>query len=90
MRPRGPSRASKNQKAASSKTLNNNYFLMFLGSRRLPGEPQEVQEGSQEAPKELQNFKKRDPKMDPKIHIFWTNFEPILGSILGSKIILKS
>ena len=40
------------------KTLKNSRFLHIFGSRDLPREPQEAQEGSQEAPKELQNLKK--------------------------------
>ena len=31
-------------------------FFRFLGARGLPREPQETQEGSQKAPKELQNL----------------------------------
>ena len=58
---------------------------MFLGSRGLLREPQEAQEGSQEAPKELQNLQKSDPQMDPKFTKFWTNSGTILGSILGTK-----
>jgi len=40
------------------KTLKNHQFFNIFGSRDLPREPQEAQEGSQEAPKELQNLKK--------------------------------
>ena len=57
-------------------------FSRFLGSRGLPREPQEAQEGSQEAPRELQNLKKRDSN-------FLTNFRAFLGSILGPKIAPK-
>ena len=79
MSPREPSGASKNQKAAFSKTLKNQQFLKVFGSRGLPREPQETQEGSQEEPKELQNPQLKDPKLSPKIHIFLNNFGHILG-----------
>ena len=46
----------------------------FFRSWGLPREPQEAQEGSQEAPKELLNPKKKGSKIDPKINKFWTNF----------------
>ena len=49
---------------------------MFLGFRGLPREPQEAQEGSQEAPKELQNPKKGIQK-------FSQNKQSIFGQILG-------
>ena len=62
---------------------------MFLGSRGLPTEPQEAQEGSQEAAKEPQCLKKGDPNMDPKINKFWTNLGSILGLILGPKTASK-
>ena len=58
MSPRGSSRASKSQKVASSKTLKNIWFFKVFGVQRSPKEPQEVQEGSQEAPKELQHLKR--------------------------------
>jgi hypothetical protein len=67
MSPRGPSRAPKSQKAASSKTLKNNWFFKVFGVQRPPREPQEAQEGSQEAPKELQNLKKKGSKNGPQI-----------------------
>ena len=51
----------------------------------MPKEPYEAQEGSQEAPKELQSLTKRDPKMDPEIIIFLTNLGFISGSILEPK-----
>ena len=35
-------------------------FLHVFGSRGLPREPQEAQEGSQEAPKKLQNSQKTE------------------------------
>ena len=86
MSPRGPSGASKSQKAAFSKTYRNLVFLKVFGSRGLPRKPQEAQEGSQEAPKEFQNFKKRDPKLDPKINTFWINFEAILPRMALKKV----
>ena len=47
-----------NQKTAFSKPLKNHQFFNILGSKDLPRETQEAQEGSQEASKELQNLKK--------------------------------
>ena len=79
MSPREPSGASKNQKAAFSKTSKNLPFLKVFGSGGLPREPQETQEGSQEEPKELQNPQLKDPKLSPKIHIFFTNFGTHFG-----------
>ena len=87
--PRGPLGASKNQKTALTKTGFRVGLSAFFHSWGLPREPQEAQEGSQEAPKELQNPQKMDPKMNPKITKFLTNFGAILGSILGSKIAPK-
>ena len=63
MSPREPSGASKNQKAAFSKTSKNLPFLKVFGSGGLPREPQETQEGSQEEPKELQNPQKKSKKL---------------------------
>ena len=54
------------KKAASSKALKNFQFFNVFGSRGLPREPQEAQEGSQEAPKELQNPQKKGSKIGPK------------------------
>ena len=79
MSPREPSGASKNQKAAFSKTSKNLPFLKVFGSGGLPREPQETQEGSQEEPKELQNPQQKDPKLSPKINNFLTNFGQIFG-----------
>ena len=59
---------------AFSKTLKNLQFLHVFGSRGLPREPQEAQEGSQEAPKEIQDPQKKRSKIDQKINKFWTNF----------------
>ena len=41
-------------------------FLRFLESRGLRREPLEAQEGSQEAPTELQELKKNDTEIAPK------------------------
>ena len=79
MSPREPSGASKSQKAAFSKTLKNLQFFNVFGSRGLPREPQETQEGSQEEPKDLQNPQQKDPKLSPKNNNFLTNFGQIFG-----------
>ena len=79
MSPREPSGASKNQKAAFSKTLKNHKFLKVFGSGGLPREHQETQEGSQEEPKELQNPQQKDPKLSPNINNFLTDFGQIIG-----------
>ena len=60
--PKRAIRSFKDQKTAFSKPLKNTWFLHVFGSRGLPREPQEAQEGSQEAPKELQNLKKKEYK----------------------------
>ena len=54
-----PIRSFKDQNTAFSKPLKNHKFFNIFGSRDLPREPQEAQEGSQEAIKELQNLKKK-------------------------------
>ena len=79
MSPREPLGAAKSQKTAFSKPLKNTWFLHVFGSRGIPREPQETQEGSQEEPKELQNPQQKDPKLSPKINIFLTNFGQIFG-----------
>ena len=56
--PKRAIRSFKDQKTAFSKPLKNHQFFNIFGSRDLPREPQETQEGSQEATKELQNLKK--------------------------------
>ena len=61
--PKRAIRSFKDQKTAFSKPLKNIWFLDVFGSRGLPREPQEAQEGSQEAPKELQNLKKSIKKL---------------------------
>ena len=57
--PKRAIRSFKDQKTAFSKPLKNTWFLHVFGSRGIPREPQETQEGSQEAPKEPQNLKKK-------------------------------
>ena len=59
---------------AFAKTLKNNCFLMFLGSRGLPREIPQAHEGSQEAPKELQDLKKKSSKPKPEKYKFWDSF----------------
>merc|ERR1711963_836616 len=86
MSPREPSGASKNQKAAFSKTSKNLQFLKVFGSGGLLREPQETQEGSQEEPKELQNPQRKDPKLSPKINIFLINFGQFFGIKNAQKI----
>ena len=67
MSPREPSGASKNQKAAFSKTSKNLPFFKVFGSGGLPGEPQETQEGSQEEPKVPKSGPKSDQKVGQKM-----------------------
>ena len=78
MSPREPSGASKNQKAAFSKTLKTLCFFKVFGYRGLSREPQEAQEGSQKAPKEIQDPKKKESKIGPKnyeiLDQFWSPF----------------
>ena len=90
MGPRGPPRASKTQNPAFAKTLKNNLFLRFLGSRGLPREAPEAHEGSQEAPKELQDLKNKGSKNEPEkyqfLDQFWAHFGSHFGVRIGSKI----
>ena len=82
--PKRTIRSFKDLKTAFSKPLKNIWFLHVFGSRGIPREPQEAQEDSQEATKELQNPQKKDRKLDPtKL----TNFGPILGFKMGLKSI---
>ena len=60
--PKRAIRSFKDQKTAFSKPLKNTWFLHVFGSRGIPREPQETQEGSQEEPKELQNPQKKSKK----------------------------
>ena len=57
-----------------------------MGSKGLPREPQETQEGSQEEPKELQNPQQKDQKLSPKINKFLINFGQIFGIKNAQKI----
>ena len=61
--PKRPIRSFKDQNTAFSKPLKNHQFFNIFGSRDLPREPQEAQEGSQEATKGskmgLQIYKKK-------------------------------
>ena len=66
--PKRAIRSFKDKKTAFSKPLKNTEFLHVFGSRGLPREPQEAQEGSQEAPKELQNLKKNIKKILKKFN----------------------
>ena len=68
--PKRAIRSFKDQKTAFSKPLKNPWFSKVFGSRGLPREPQEAQEGSQEAPKEFLNPKKKGSKIDPQINKF--------------------
>ena len=83
-----PKRAIKSFKDPKSNLFKNiknpSVFLMFLGSRGLPREPQEAQEGSQEAPKELQNLPKKGSKNRPQksqvLDQFWLHFGAHFGT----------
>ena len=67
---------------------------MFLGSRGLPREPQEAQEGSQEAPKELQNLQKKGSKNRPQksqvLDQFWVHFGAHFGTQKWTKNGIKN
>ena len=58
-------------------------FCRFLGSRGLPREPQETQEGSQKVPRELQNLPKKRSKNRPRksrvLERFWVRFGSHFG-----------
>ena len=54
-------------KLCNSKNIKNQRFFNVFGVQKLAREPQETQEGSQEAPKELQSFNKKGSKNRPKI-----------------------
>ena len=49
-------------------------IFRFLGSRGLPREPRGAQEGSQEAPKELQKLQKKGSKNRPQKSQVWERF----------------
>ena len=59
-------------------------FCRFLGSRGVPREPQEAQEGSQKVPRELQNLPKKGSKNRPEksrvLEPFWVRFGGHFGS----------
>ena len=85
MSPRGSSGASKNQKAAFSKTLKDLQFFSVFGSRGFPREPQEAREGSQKTPKEIQRWSKTWSKSGQKVN-------PKLSKkkrLMGAKISLR-
>ena len=67
------------------KPVNNYCVLMFFGIQGHPRQRRKAEEGSREAPEELQNLKNRDPKMDLIFTSFWTNFGAILESVWGAK-----
>ena len=70
-----------------SKTIG---FSRFLGSRGLPREAPEAHEGSQEAPKELQDLKNKGSKNEPEkcqfLDQFGAHFGGHFGARMGSKI----
>jgi hypothetical protein len=84
MSPRGPARASNTKKVAFSKTLKNLQFFRFLGSRGLPREPQEAQEGSKRAPKRLQSPLKKSSKNGPHFLHFFDIFGDHFGAYFGA------
>ena len=59
---------------------------MLLGSRGLPREAPEAHEGSQEAPKELQDLKNKGSKKEPKIYQFFDEFCAHFGSHFGARM----
>ena len=63
-----PQRPEKIHFQKPSKTFS---FFRFLGSRGLPREPEEAQDGSQEAPKELQSLNKKGSKNGPQNYQFF-------------------
>ena len=80
MSPRGPARAPKSQKAASSKTLKNNWFFKVFGVQRPPKRasrgPRRLPRGTQGAPKpQKQEIQKWTPNL--------TIVGPILGPFWG-------
>ena len=85
---REPSRASKTHKSAFAKTLKNLQFFKVFGVQGCLRQPQKAHEGSQEAPKELQNLKKKS-KNGPRIYVlfdqFWGNFGGHFWARSGSK-----
>ena len=86
---REPLRASKTPKSAFAKTLKNLQFFKVFGVQGWLRQPQKAQEGSQEAPKELQNLKKKVSKNGPHNYgvfdQFLGHFGGHFGAIIGSK-----
>jgi len=78
MSPRGPPRALKTENPAFAKTLKNLWFFKVFGVQRPPKRASRGPKGSQEAPKELQNLKKKGSKnaLQNKEFLdqFWSNF----------------
>ena len=86
----GPKRATKSFKDPKScicKNLNKNIgFLRFLVSRGLPREAPEAHEGSQEAPKELQDLENKGSKNEPEKYQFLDQFLAHFGSHFGARM----
>ena len=82
MNPRGPSRASKNQKTAFSKkwvfALDIHHFFALRASQKSVKGPKKA---PKRHPKNSKTPKKRDPKLDPKI---FKKIDQFLGN-LGKK-----
>jgi hypothetical protein len=72
---RGLLRASKSQKHAFAKTLKTLQFFMVF----------ELPRPSKRRLKRSKGFKKVDPKMEPILATFWTNFGALLGPIFELK-----
>jgi hypothetical protein len=91
---REPLRASKTPKSAFAKTLKNLQFFKVFGVQGCLRQPQKAHEGSQEAPKELQNLKKKGSKNGPQNYCvfdqvlgdFWGHFGARIGSKSGPKM----
>ena len=64
-------------------------FFKVFGVQILPREPQEAQEGSQEAPKELQSCNKKGSKNRPKIYMFGPLLAPFRGPFWDPKVVQK-
>ena len=90
MGPRGPSRASKYRNPALVKSLKQNCFFNVFGVQGLPRQPGKAQEGSPEAPKELQDLQKKDQQMDPKNITFSDQFWDHFGDYLWAKKCFKN
>ena len=61
-------------------------FLWFWGFQGRPRQPWKAQEGSQEAPTELQRLYKDGPKMETILTSFCTTFGALLKAHLAVKI----